>query len=54
MTCAVPRRPARGVTLIGLLAWAIVVGFVGYLLVRAVPTVVEYYEIRGLVERIAR
>ena len=54
MTCSVPRHPARGFTLIGLLAWAIVVGFIGYLLVRAVPTVMEYYAIRGVVERIAR
>lgn len=54
MTCVVPRRPARGFTLIGLLSWAIVVGFIGYLLVRAVPTVMEYYAIRGVVERIAR
>jgi hypothetical protein len=43
----------RGVTLIGLLAWAIVVGFVGYLLVRVVPTVTEFYTIQGVVDRIA-
>jgi len=49
------RRPApqRGLTLIGLLAWAIVVGFVGYLLVRVVPTVTEYYTIQRVVERLA-
>jgi hypothetical protein len=45
--------PRRGVTLIGLLAWAIVVGFIGYLLVRVVPTVTEFYTIRGVVERLA-
>jgi Domain of unknown function (DUF4845) len=45
--------PRRGVTLIGLLAWAIVVGFVGYLLVRVVPTVTEFYTIQGVVDRIA-
>lgn len=45
--------PQRGVTLIGLLAWAIVVGFVGYLLVRVVPTVTEFYTIQGVVDRIA-
>lgn len=43
----------RGVTLIGLLAWAIMVGFVGYLLVRVVPTVTEFYTIQGVVDRIA-
>ena len=46
-------RPARGLTLIGLLSWAIVVGFVGYLLVRAVPTVTEFYAIQGVVDRLA-
>lgn len=45
--------PRRGVTLIGLMAWAIIVGFVGYLLVRVVPTVTEYYTIQGVVDRIA-
>lgn len=42
-----------GLTLIGLLAWAIVVGFIGYLLVRVVPTVTEFYTIQGVVDRIA-
>lgn len=45
--------PPRGFTLIGLLAWAIVVGFVGYMLVRIVPTVSEFYSIQGVVDRIA-
>ena len=35
------------------MAWAIIVGFVGYLLVRVVPTVTEYYTIQGVVDRIA-
>ena len=50
-----PRGPSRqrGLTLIGLLAWAILVGFVGYLLVRVVPTVTEFYTIQGVVDRIA-
>ncbi|MBL8350058.1 MAG: DUF4845 domain-containing protein [Burkholderiaceae bacterium] len=47
------RRRQRGITLIGLLAWAVVVGFVGYLAVRIVPTVTEYYTILGAVQRIA-
>jgi len=48
-------RPSRqrGITLIGLLTWAILVGFVGYLLVRVVPTVTEFYTIQRLVDRIA-
>ena len=45
--------PRRGITLIGLLAWAILVGFAGYLLVRVVPTVTEFYTIQGVVDRIA-
>ena len=45
--------PRRGVTLIGLMAWAIVVGFVGYMVVRVVPTVTEFYTIQSVVDRIA-
>lgn len=48
-----PLARQRGLTLIGLLAWAIVVGFIGYVLVRVVPTVTEFYTIQGVVDRIA-
>lgn len=47
-------RPVRGFTLIGLLTWAIVAGFVGYVLVQAVPTVLEFYAIRNAVNRLAK
>ena len=47
------RRSQRGVTLIGLLFWAIVVGFVGYTLIRTVPTLLEYRAIQGAIDRIA-
>lgn len=47
------RARQRGITLIGLLAWAIVVGFVGYVLVRVVPTVTEFYTIQNVVDRLA-
>lgn len=47
------RGRQRGITLIGLLAWAILVGFVGYLLVRVVPTVTEFYTIQNVVDRLA-
>jgi hypothetical protein len=47
------RHHQRGLTLIGLLAWAILVGFVGYLAVRVLPTVSEYYTIQAVVERLA-
>lgn len=45
--------PARGLTLIGLLSWAIVVGFIGYVLVHALPTVSEFYAIQRAVDRAA-
>jgi hypothetical protein len=47
------RRGQRGVTLIGMLAWAVIVGFVGYVLVRAVPTVLEFQAIQKAVNSIA-
>ena len=46
-------RNQRGVTLIGLLAWAVVIGFIGYVLVRAVPTVLEFQAIQTAVNKIA-
>ena len=48
-----PRSAQRGITLIGLLSWTILIGFGGYLLVRVLPTVSEVYTIQGVVERIA-
>lgn len=45
--------PRRGLTLIGLLTWAILVGFAGYLVVRVVPTVTEFYSIQNVIDRIA-
>jgi hypothetical protein len=52
-TMTIVHRSQRGVTLIGLLMWAIVVGFIGYILVRAVPTVLEYQAIQKAVDNIA-
>ncbi|MBL0090338.1 MAG: DUF4845 domain-containing protein [Ideonella sp.] len=48
-----PRSGQRGVTMIGLLFWAILVGFAGYTIIRVVPTVVEYRAIRSAIDRIA-
>lgn len=48
-----PPAPRRGLTLIGLMAWAIIGGFGGYLLVRVVPTVSEFYTIQRVVDRVA-
>ena len=47
------RGSQRGVTLFGLLFWAIVLGFVGYVLVRTLPTVNEYMTIQRAVEKVA-
>ncbi|MBZ8140463.1 DUF4845 domain-containing protein [Rubrivivax gelatinosus] len=52
----VPRQPRanqRGITLFGLLSWAVVLGFTGYVLVRAVPTVNEYLTIKRAIAKVA-
>jgi len=43
----------RGVTLFGLLFWAILIGFLAYLLVRVLPTLNEYATIKRTVDTIA-
>jgi hypothetical protein len=48
-----PRRAQRGLSLIGLMAWAIIVGFFGYLAVRVLPTVNEYATIQRAVNKVA-
>ena len=53
MTRTLDRRP-RGITLIGLLFWAIVVAFVALIVVRVVPTVNEYSTILRAVQQIAK
>lgn len=47
------RRP-RGISLIGLLLWAIVVAMVALVVVRVVPTINEYSTIQRAVKRIAQ
>jgi hypothetical protein len=49
-----PRRAQRGVTLFGLLTWAIVIGFVAYVGVRVLPTVNEYLTIQRAINRVAQ
>lgn len=46
-------RSQRGITLFGLMFWAIVVGFTGYVMVRTLPTVNEYLTIQRTVKQIA-
>jgi hypothetical protein len=57
-----PRRPkppvhrpfARGITLLGLLLWAVVIAMVALVVMRVVPTINEYYTIRSAVDKVAR
>ena len=49
-----PRGRQRGFTLFSLLFWGILVGFVGYLLVCALPTLNEYFTIQRTVDKIAK
>jgi hypothetical protein len=44
----------RGVTLIGLVFWAVLIGFFSYVLVQAVPTLNEYSTIKRTVSKIAK
>jgi Domain of unknown function (DUF4845) len=48
------RSSQRGITLFGLLFWAILIGFGAYLVIRIFPTVNEYMTIQKTVETIAR
>ena len=47
------RTRQRGVTLFGLMFWALFFGFVGYILVRTLPTVNEYLTIQRTIEKVA-
>src|SRR5689334_23327050 len=47
------QRPSRGVTLFGLLFWAIIIGFLALLGLRVVPTVNEYFTVKRAVQQIA-
>ena len=49
-----PSRHERGITMIGLLMWAIVVAFVALIIVRVLPTVNEYSTIHRAVQKIAK
>jgi hypothetical protein len=48
-----PAAAQRGLSLIGLLIWAIIIGFAGYVLVRTLPTINEYLTIQSAVNKIA-
>jgi hypothetical protein len=52
--CArVHRHRQRGVTLFGLMFWAIVVGFLALLTMRVLPTLNEYFTIQKAVTKVA-
>ena len=53
-TVSSSRRGQRGLSLIGLLFWAIVVAFGALLLIRVYPSVQEYLTTRQAVDRVAR
>ena len=54
MHFAARRSLDRGITLIGLLLWAIVVAFVALIVVRVLPTINEYSTILRAVQQIAK
>lgn len=47
------RAKQRGVSLIGLLFWGVVLAFTAVVLARVFPTVLEFYTIQKIVDRIA-
>ena len=47
------RRRQRGITLLGLLMWAIIIGFVALLAMRVLPTMNEFFTIQKAVNKIA-
>ena len=47
-------RRQRGITLFGLMFWAIVIGVTALVVMRVLPTVNEYYTIQRAVDKIAR
>lgn len=47
------RRGQRGVTLFGLMAWAIIIGIVALVAIRVLPTMNEYFTIKRTINKIA-
>jgi hypothetical protein len=48
-----PRHRQRGVTMFGLLFWAIVIGFAALVFMKVMPTVNEFYTIQKTVSKVA-
>lgn len=47
------QRKQRGVSLFGLLFWGVLLAFSGVVLAKVFPTVLEYYTIKRVIDRIA-
>lgn len=47
------RTQQRGISLFGLLFWGVVLAFTGVVVAKVFPTVLEYYTIKRVVDRIA-
>ena len=47
------RKDQRGITLFGLMFWAIVVGFLALVTMRVLPTMNEYFTIERAVKKVA-
>jgi hypothetical protein len=47
------RRDQQGITLLGLLLWAIIIGFVALLGMRVLPTMNEFFTIQKAVNKVA-
>jgi len=56
MSAAMYKQPSKqsGITLLGLLFWAVLLSFVGLVALRTVPTVMEYYTIQHAINKIAQ
>jgi hypothetical protein len=50
----VSSRRQRGVTLFGLMFWAVLIGFGALVTMRVLPTINEYYTIQRAVDKIAK
>lgn len=48
------RKIQRGISLLGLLFWGVIIGGGTVILLRVVPTVMEYYTIQKAIDKIAR
>jgi hypothetical protein len=53
MTATRHYRHQRGITLLGLMIWAVVIGFIALMAMRVLPTMNEYFTIQRAVNKIA-